>query len=65
MPASVVSILKNPKLRGIHNALGNIIEVNEQYSLAITTALGYASSNVITDNETTAKEAIMYLKTIN
>ncbi len=62
LPASVVSILKNPKLRGIHNALGNIIEVNEQYSLAITTALGYASSNVITDNETTAKEAIMYLK---
>ncbi|MFA5603500.1 MAG: AAA family ATPase [Bacilli bacterium] len=62
MPASVVSVLNNPKLRGIHNAFGNIIEVSEQYSLAITTALGAAASNIITDDEVCAKEAITYLK---
>ncbi|MDD2518389.1 MAG: AAA family ATPase [Bacilli bacterium] len=62
MPASVVSVLNNPKLRGIHNAFGNIIEVSEQYSLAITTALGASASNIITDDEVCAKEAIAYLK---
>lgn len=63
LPTAVVKVLNNPKLRGIHNALGNVIEVEEQYSLAITTALGHSLSNVITDNELNAKEAILYLKT--
>ena len=63
LPTAVVKVLNSPKLRGIHNALGNVIEVEEQYSLAITTALGHSLSNVITDNELNAKEAILYLKT--
>ena len=63
LPTAVVKVLNSPKLRGIHNALGNVIEVEEQYSLAITTALGQSLSNVITDNEFNAKEAILYLKT--
>ena len=63
LPTAVVKVLNNPKLRGIHNALGNVIEVEEQYSLAITTALGQSLANVITDNELNAKEAILYLKT--
>ncbi len=63
LPTAVVKVLNSPKLRGIHNALGNVIEVEEQYSLAITTALGQSLSNVITDNELNAKEAILYLKT--
>ncbi|MDD2181268.1 MAG: AAA family ATPase [Bacilli bacterium] len=62
LPSSVVSVLNNPKLRGIHNAFGNIIEVSELHSLAITTALGLATANIITDNEVSAKEAITYLK---
>lgn len=62
LPSAVLKVLNNPKLRGIHNALGNIIEVSEKYSLAITTTLGMASSNIITDNEICAKEAIVYLK---
>ncbi len=62
LPTAVVKVLNNPKLKGLHNALGNLIEIEEQYSLAITTALGFAISNVITDNEQGAKEAISYLK---
>ncbi len=62
LPGAVVSVLNNPKLRGIHNAFGNLIEVSENYSLAITTALGASTSNIITDNEVSAKEAIEYLK---
>ena len=64
LPFPVKSVLSNPKLRGIHDALGNLIEVDDTYALAITTALGYNTNNIITDDEKSAKEAINYLKTI-
>ncbi len=62
LPASVLKILNNPKLRGIHNTLANLIEVEKQYSVAITTAIVGGRNNIIVDNETSAKEAINYLK---
>ena len=64
LPIPVRSVLNNPKLRGIHNALGNLIETDETSALAITTALGYNTNNIIVDDEKAAKEAINYLKTI-
>ena len=64
LPLPVKSVLTNPKLRGIHNALGNLIEIEEKYTLAITTSLGYMVNNIIVDNELSAKEAINYLKNI-
>lgn len=65
LPTAVKTVLNNPKLRGIHNVIGNVIEVSDEYSIAISTSLGAASSFIITDNETTAKEAIVYLKNTN
>lgn len=62
LPSAVKQILNNPKLSGIHNAIGSLIEVDEQYSKAISISLGGASSYVIVDNELSAKEAIAYLK---
>ena len=64
LPLPVRSVLNNPKLRGIHNALGNLIETDEKYALALTTSLGYNTNNIIVDDEKSAKEAISYLKTI-
>ena len=64
LPLPVKSVLSNPKLRGIHNALGNLIETDEKYTLSISTALGYMVNNIIVDNEKSAKEAINYLKNI-
>ena len=64
LPLPVKSVLTNPKLRGIHNALGNLIQIEEKYTTAITTSLGYMVNNIIVDNETSAKEAINYLKNI-
>ena len=65
LPYSVKTILNNPKLRGIHNVIGNLIEVEEKYALAITTSLGYAISNLVVDDEVSAKDAIKYLSDNN
>jgi len=65
LPYAVKAILNNPKLTGVHNTIGNVIEVDEKYSLAISIALGANSSNIIVDNELVAKEAITYLKNNN
>lgn len=65
MPHAVKMILNNPKLNGIYNALGNIIETEEQYTTAINTALGASHTNIIVENEQSAKEAIQYLKNNN
>ena len=65
MPVSVKNVLENPKLRGIHNAVGKLIEVEEKYSKSISVALGASTSNIVIDNEEKAKEAINYLKENN
>ena len=64
LPKAVKAVLDNPKLRGIHDALGNLVDTEEKYSKAITTALGYASNYIITSDEKSAKEAMGYLKNI-
>lgn len=64
LPVAVKSVLNNPKLTGIHNVLGNLIETESKYTLAISTALGFSTNHIITDNENAAKEAIAYIKNI-
>ena len=65
LPFSVRSVLENPRLNGIHNVIGKLIEVDEKYELAINTALGFSSSFIVVDNEESAKKAISFLKTNN
>ncbi len=62
LPYSVKKILENPKLNGIYDTVGNIIEVEELYSKAISIALSANISNIVVENENCAKEAINYLK---
>ena len=62
---AVKSILNNPKLRGICDALGNVINTSDKYMSAIDTALGYSVSFVITETEKDAENAINYLKSNN
>ena len=61
LPSAVRNILNNPKLRGVHNVIGKIIEVDEKYANAISTALGYAANYLVVDDEIIAKECINYL----
>lgn len=65
LPISVKNVLDSPKLRGIHNTIGSLMEVEESYSKAISVAMGASTSNVVVDNEICAKEAINYLKNNN
>lgn len=65
LPTPVKSVLDNPKLEGIHNVIGNILEMDNKYTLCISTSLGLASSNIIVDDEESAKYAVNYLKNNN
>ena len=65
LPEAVKKVLNSFKLDGINDSIGNIIEVEEKYSTAITTSLGIATTYVVVDNEDSAKKAINYLKENN
>lgn len=59
---SVKSILNNPRLKGIHNALGNVIETEDKYIKALEIALSASKQFIIVDDEICAKRAIEYLR---
>lgn len=64
---SVKSILKqknngNPSFNGICGAVGELIEVPQEYETAIEISLGNAVQNIIVKKEKDAQEAIEYLK---
>ena len=65
IPFAVKNILNNPKLKGIHSTIGNILDVEEKYSKAISIVLSGSINNIIVDDEKSAKEAISYLKNNN
>lgn len=62
LPYAVKCVLENPKLTGVHNVIGNLIETDKEYALAISTALAAASNYIVVDDEFAAKDAINYLK---
>ena len=65
LSTGVKSILNNPRLRGIHDVLSNLIETDEKYTKALEVVLASSKQNIIVDNEESAKEAINYLKENN
>ncbi|HBL40091.1 MAG TPA: chromosome segregation protein SMC, partial [Ruminococcaceae bacterium] len=59
---AVMREVKRGTMRGIKGVLSQLISVEEEYSVAIETALGAALQNIVTENENDAKRAINYLK---
>ncbi|MCY3051836.1 chromosome segregation protein SMC [Aerococcus urinae] len=53
--------LKSQK-RGIFGAIAELIDVPEDYTLAVETALGGSMQNIVTQNGQVAQEVITYLK---
>lgn len=62
LPFAVRSVLNEPRLSGIHDAISKLFETEERYTEALSIALGGQASYVVCENEIRAKEAIEYLK---
>lgn len=58
----VMKQAKGSSLTGILGPVSQLIAVEPQYSVAVETALGGAMQNIVTENETDAKRAILFLK---
>ena len=63
LPSAIKAILNNPKFNGIENTIGNLINVSNEYSWALSTSLGGASNYLVVDNRNTATMLVDYLKT--
>ncbi len=61
-PLAVKNILNNPRLKGIHNTIGKLIDCPDKYVIALDIAMGGASNYLVVDDEAKAIEAIDYLK---
>ena len=61
-PVSVRNILNNPRLFGIHNTIGKLLEIPEKLVLAVDVALGNAANYIVVDDDTAAINAIEFLK---
>ena len=60
--SNVKKILNNPRLTGINDAFGNILNTLPEYSKALEVIIGASKNFIIVDNEESAKEAINFLK---
>ena len=49
-------------LRGVHGPVANLVRADSECALAIETALGAASQNIVVDNQNDGRSAIEYLK---
>ena len=62
LPNSVRSVLNNPRLRGVHNCIGQLVDCDEKFQKSLDVALGGSKQFIVVDNEQVAKDAIFYLK---
>lgn len=58
----VMSDAEHGILRGVHGPVAGLIQVPDQYAVAIEIALGGAMQNIVVDNEEHGKAAIQHLK---
>ncbi|GGJ07973.1 chromosome partition protein Smc [Alicyclobacillus cellulosilyticus] len=59
---AVLQAAEQGKLRGVHGAIANLIQVPQAYETAIETALGAAVQNIVVATEADARAAIEWLK---
>ena len=62
VPSSVRKVLNEHSLVGIHNTIGNILEIDNEYIKALEIAISSSKNFIITEDENAAKSAIRYLK---
>lgn len=62
MPNSVRAVLNETSLDGIHNTIGNILNIDSKYTKALDVAINANKNFVITDSFIASKHAIEFLK---
>ena len=62
LPNSIKNLINNPLFSGVHNVIGKLIEVDNDYSLAVSTSLGGASNYLVVDDRKLASRMVEYLK---
>ena len=65
VPASVQSILNNPRFSDVYGTISSLVETSDEYLNALDTALGASANFLVTANEKVIKNAISYLKENN
>lgn len=58
-------VLSNPKLKGVHNVISNLISIDDKYALSLEVSLSGAKDYVVVDSPKVAKDCISYLKDNN
>lgn len=62
VPYSVKSCLDNPRLKGLHGTVSDLITYDSEYADFISASLGSNQNVIVCDNEKAAKDAVTYLK---
>lgn len=62
VPYSVKSCLDNPRLKGLHGTVSDLITYDSEYADFISASLGANQNVIVCDNEKAAKDAVTYLK---
>ena len=61
-PVSVRNILNNPRIHGVHNTIGKLLDIPEKYMVATDIVLGASSNYLVVDDDNVALSAIDFLK---
>ena len=62
VPSAVRNILNHPRLKGAYDVVGNILTMDERYTVAIMTSLGGNIHYLVVDSSDHAREMVLYLK---
>ena len=62
---NVKRVLNNPRLSGIYDAFGNVLNIREEYSKALEVSITGSKNFIIASDEVACKEAINFLKDNN
>ena len=62
MPLSVKKVLTNNTLSGIYNTIGNVLDIDEEYTKALEVSIASSKNFIIVEDEESSKQAIKFLK---
>ena len=65
IPNGIKRVLNEKSLTGIHNIIGNVINIDDKFSKALEIATASCKNFIITDNEESSKRAVEFLKREN